>query len=633
MARNPFRVRASARAVSDEQFIKTFAASAVEILRDPANPWGGLVFVRSAPGGGKTTLLRLLTPGSLKRAISYGDDLRYRATRDALQDAGVVDGQSALLWGVYLPFAIEYRTLDDLGSRNLPVFRALLSARIVLAALKALLAHLEFVYPEDLVRVKASWSPVAGAQLPADATGDALQEWASNIEDSVFELMDELGSADSGSTKGLAELDGLHWLADARFELDGRPIGARPVLLLDDLQYLSDGQHAYLNGALTALRKPLGIWAAERLEAMQQKDLIAPGVLEGRDYDSVIRLEERWLKRGAGPLGRFLSQIADLRARQADGFGERDFFPSIADDFESAVWEPKLRDAREAIEQRVLQGPGGADRYAAWVAQTREKGGSPKEAAVEWRTLEILIVRDQARSQRSFDFDQLSEGELEAQTRSNVRDAAELFLSREIGLPYYYGRDRLSLLSSSNIDQFVEMSGDLFEEIFSASLLRRGDRPLSAERQEAILRAVAERRWEAIPRAAAQGHAILRFLERLGELCTDETVKPSAPYAPGVTGFAISMADREFLVGERAAKTADSIRTLREVLASCIALNLLEPRLDAKNKGERWFILYLNRLLCLKFRLPLGYGGWRPRKLKALSEWLGKPSVGVGRHG
>src|SRR5229473_1371305 len=206
MARNPFRVRASARAVSDDQFIKTFAASAVEILRDPTNPWAGLVFVRSAPGGGKTTLLRLLTPGSLRRAISYGDDQRYRATRDALQD------------------------------------------------------------------------------------------WASSSEDSVFELMDELGTADSGSTKGLAELDGLHWLADAAFEFDGRSIDARPILLLDDLQYLSDAQHAYLNGALTALRKPLGIWAAERLEAMQQKDLIAPGVLEGRDYDSIIRLEERWLK-------------------------------------------------------------------------------------------------------------------------------------------------------------------------------------------------------------------------------------------------------------------------------------------------------------------------------------------------
>ncbi|MGA8615757.1 MAG: hypothetical protein WB760_29565 [Xanthobacteraceae bacterium] len=626
MARNPFRVRASARAVPDDQFIKTFAASAVEILCDPANPWTGLVFVRSAPGGGKTTLLRLLTPGALKRAISYGDDQRYRATRDALQDAGVVDGQRALLWGVYLPFAIEYQALDDLGARSLQVFRALVSARIVLAALKALLAHFELVHPEDLVRLTATWTPIDGAQLPASARGDQLQDWASSIEDSVFELMDELGTEPHVSANGLIELDGLHWLADARVELDGQTVAARPVLLLDDLQYLSSVQHVYLNGALAALRRPLGIWAAERLEAMQQKDLIAPGVLEGRDYDSVIRLEERWLKRGAGPLGRFLSQIADLRARQADGFSDRDFFPAIADDFDSAQWEAKLNAVRDAIEQRILVGPGGGGRYVNWIAQTRAKQGAAKEVAIEWRALEILIVRDLARGQKSFDFDQLDQSELEAQTRSQIREAAELFVCREIGLPYYYGRDRLALLSSSNVDQFVEMSGDLFEEILSASLLRRGDRPLSAERQEAILKSVADRRWEAIPRASVHGHAMLRFLERVGEMCEGETFKPSAPYAPGVTGFAISMADREFLVGEGAHKS-DSAKALRDVLASCIALNLLEPRLDAKNKGERWLVLYLNRLLCLRFGLPLGYGGWRPRKIKPLTEWVGKASM------
>lgn len=630
MARNPFRVRASTRTVSDDQFIKTFAASAVEILQDPKNPWSGLVFVRSAPGGGKTTLLRLLTPGALKRALAYGEDQRYRATRDALQDAGVVDGQKALLWGVYLPFAIEYRTLDELGARALPVFRALLSARIVLSALKALMAHLDLEHPEDLKRLTAIWSPMAGAQLPAEATGEALLEWASAIEDSVFELMDQLGAVQGAAGKGLTELDGLHWLADAEFKIDGRKIAERPVLLLDDLQYLSPSQHSYFNGALTALRKPLGIWAAERLEALQEKDLIAPGVLEGRDYDSVIKLEERWQRRDAA-LKKFLSQIADLRAHQADGFGDRDFFPAIADELEAAQWDEKLKAARDLIEARILAGPGGAPRYATWIAQAREKTGSPKEVAIEWAALEILIHRDHGKAQRAFEFDQLSEDE--ALVRSNVREAAELFVSRDAGSPYYFGRERLSLLSSSNIDQFVEMSGDLFEEILSASLLRKGDRPLSAERQDAILRSVAERRWDAIPRAAAQGHTMLRFLEALAELCKSRTYEPNAPYAPGVTGFAISMADRDFLIGPEAAKLGDEMRVLREVLASCIALNLLEPRLDAKNKGERWLVLYLNRLLCAKFGLPLGYGGWRPRKLTALKDWLGRASIGAKSSG
>jgi hypothetical protein len=53
----------------------------------------------------------------------------------------------------------------------------------------------------------------------------------------------------------------------------------------------------------------------------------------------------------------------------------------------------------------------------------------------------------------------------------------------------------------------------------------------------------------------------------------------------------------------------------------------LEPRLDHKNKGERWLVLYLNRLLCLRFGLPLGYGGWRPRRLNQLGAWIDKSAL------
>ena len=331
------------------------------------------MFVRSAPGGGKTTLLRLLTPGALKRAISYGDDQRYRATRDALQEAGVVDEQRALLWGVYLPFAIEYQTLDDLGPRSLDVFRALVSARIVFAALKALLAHFELVHPEDFGADCATWTPIDGAQLPMSARGDQLQEWASNIEDGVFELMDELGTEPHASATGLMVLDGLHWLADAKFDLDGQTVEPGPLLLLDDLQYLSSAQHAYLNGALTALRKPLGIWVAERLEAMQQRDLIAPGARKAATT-KCHSAGRAVAKRGDGPLGRFLAQIADLRARQADKFADRDFFPAISDEFEAALWDQKLCAARNAIKQRVLAGPVDANAMPTGLLDPRETG-------------------------------------------------------------------------------------------------------------------------------------------------------------------------------------------------------------------------------------------------------------------
>ena len=627
MARNPFRVRASGRGVNDEQFVKMFAASAIDILQEPGEPWESLIYVRSAPGGGKTSLLRLLTPGPLRRAVALGDDQRYRAIREALQDAGVLDGNSAKIFGIFLQFAIEYRTLDDLGPKALPVFRALISARIVLATLKAVLAHRELSYPEDLARIRIAWTPNDGAQLAAEADGAELHTWASTIEDSVFDVMDELGSDGSAGVRGLAELDGLHWLADAAFQVDGQPLAAKPVLLLDDLQYLSEKQHTYFNGALTAFRRPLGIWAAERLEALKEDDLLAPGVREGRDYGQEIRLEQRWLKRGLGPYGRFLGQIADLRAHQADGFEDRDFFPTLAEERELATWDGPLGVARQEIEDRLTAGAGRSPRYATWIAQRRELSGSPAAAAVGWRALEILIARDEARAQRSFNFDQLTSGELEDQDRAHIQAAAELFISREYGIPYYFGRDRIAALSSSNIEQFVDLSGDLFEEIISASVLRRGNRQLSAERQQAILRVVTDRRWNAIPRGASRGHAVLRFLENMGALCAEETYKPTAPYAPGVTGIGIPMADRDLLVSGAVVATTSTLKVVREVLASCVAQNLLEARLDHKNKGERWLVLYLNRLLCLRFGLPLGYGGWRPRRLNQLGAWIDKPAL------
>ena len=80
------------------------------------------------------------------------------------------------------------------------------------------------------------------------------------------------------------------------------------------------------------------------------------------------------------------------------------------------------------------------------------------------------------------------------------------------------------------------------------------------------------------------------------------------------------MDDRDLLVGDRAGGA--TFGELTDVLASCIAQNILEPRLDHLNKGQLWLVLYLNRLLCLHHDLPLGYGGWRPQKLPTLAKWL-----------
>jgi hypothetical protein len=80
------------------------------------------------------------------------------------------------------------------------------------------------------------------------------------------------------------------------------------------------------------------------------------------------------------------------------------------------------------------------------------------------------------------------------------------------------------------------------------------------------------------------------------------------------------MDDRDLLVGDRPGGAP--FTELTDVLASCVAQNILEPRIDHLNKGQLWLVLYFNRLLCLHHNLPLGYGGWRPQKLPMLLKWL-----------
>jgi len=114
--RNPFRLRASQRSVRDEQFVKLFAAGALDLLNDADNPWSSLVYLRSAPGGGKTTLLRLLTPGPLKKVARLQDDQETKPTRDALSKAGAILDDVPAILGVMIGFTNDYRDLDEIDA-------------------------------------------------------------------------------------------------------------------------------------------------------------------------------------------------------------------------------------------------------------------------------------------------------------------------------------------------------------------------------------------------------------------------------------------------------------------------------------------------------------------------------------
>jgi hypothetical protein len=310
-----------------------------------------------------------------------------------------------------------------------------------------------------------------------------------------------------------------------------------------------------------------------------------------------------------------------LRAAKAEGFEGRELFPLISEADQVSSLELALDKRIVELEADIMQAGGSGRRYEDWLAAARELDGNALERAIRWRLLKILVVRDINKAQTSFEFDALTVDEFDNRSGSGADRAAEHFLRTEVGAPIYFGREALSIVSSSNVDQYLEVVGALFEEISAKIRFHRDNPvPLSTARQDALIRGVARERWEGLTRRLPRGVEARRLLEAIGAFCREQTFRPSAPYAPGVTGIAITMQDRKTLI--------DSIETeighflgLRDVMTSLVAHNLLVPRLDHRNNNREYVVFYLNRLLCVHFGLPLGYGGWRAQSLRTLLQW------------
>ena len=108
-------------------------------------------------------------------------------------------------------------------------------------------------------------------------------------------------------------------------------------------------------------------------------------------------------------------------------------------------------------------------------------------------------------------------------------------------------------------------------------------------------------------------------------MAVQETHRPTAPYAPGVTGTALSMADREQLLEPAVREKIPGADALFRALASAIANNILSSELNYSVKGGSFMVLYLNRLLCPRFGLTLNRGGFREKKLPEMASWMVEP--------
>lgn len=626
--RNPFRLRRSESIDTEAAFLTLFEPGILEVM--PATGfWETVHILRSAAGGGKTSLIRLFTPNTLLTLCAKRTDERVKELYQRMKELGAVDDVGPAVLGVMLMCGPGYSMLHDLDleqTRKDRVFFGLLNARIVLAVLRGALLLKRLEYPDGLDRVQInplpSGSGIVGLTLPC--TGKVLHDWAEQREAKLCSSLDSLGPLNVDSLPGDESLLSLSLIRPENILVDGKPVADRVILMMDDIHKLTGRQRALLVQTVIDTRSPVGVWIAERFEALSTHEMLSSGAHQGRDYENAIEIESYWRQKPER-FEKLAMKVADRRVQAAPETEIDSFRSCLQDALDLPEWNDTYLKIIDVVSKRIGERAGTQARFQEWIAARQKTTGTLRERAIAWRALEILIERELGKKQKSlFQADPLDEEDLNQRDDSSVNNAAELFLAKEFDLPYYYGPERIARLASLNIQQFLGLGGEVFEESAAAELLRR-PKDLPPHRQHALMKKVAKSVWEEIPKRVRHGRELRQFLEAVGKFSHWYTYRPTAPNDPGVSGTAIRMSERALLVDDHYRKNKEDVCRFADILASALAHNLLVAQLDYNCKKEKWMVLNLNRLLCVHFGLPLNYGLYKERPLSTLCQWMSRP--------
>jgi len=619
---NPFLERRSERTTSDQEFALVFSPKILEKLSDDVFK-GGVHIFRSAPGGGKTTLLRAFTPSVLRSFWRSRGSNELKESFPQFVAKGVLNDQDGpQLLGVLISCASGYADLLPSASpTEQGPFRALLDCRVVLRTIRSLGAFLGFASDESLDSVQLEYSDDARdlQGIPKLTSARKLEEWAVAQEKRIYAQLDSFAGNSSQSVPSSQRIESVLWLQSVRFMRNGSPVATKRLLMIDDLQRLRRKQREILTDELTVQRPRIPVWLAMRTLVLGD-ELLSQGAKSGRDIQE-YSLEELWgSSKGIHQFLPFAQNVLERRMRQQDTVTGT-FAQRLREQLEPEEINAYVQPAIEAL-RAALQPHERNARYSEWSARAEKKSEDPSlDALLEFFVTRILVARDVSKKQLSFDLALPAEA-IDDKDSSSLRAAAEILLHDELGLPFYYGMERLCVMATYNVEELLSMAAALYDGIVAKQVLRTRHHDLSPDDQEKVVREVAARRLKFVPKQHTEGTRAQKLITSIGEYCRSRTFLPNAPYAPGVTGVRLSQSELEKLQG-RVRALGEQGELLRRVLSECIAENLLILRSSsASTARDAGSILYLNRTLCAHFGLPLQMGGWQDVSCMDLIDWM-----------
>ena len=630
---NPFYIRYSETYVHPQEFIDAFGADAANML--PDDLWGPLVVIRSSPGGGKTSLMQLFTVHKLEWVASHVS--ADNPVHTALSKCGAIEDGRPHVNAILVDLKEDYRSILSLRldkTTETGLFLRLLDARIMRSIIANSLELRGLKYPDDaaalrfVVRDNQMRYEEFLAKLGGPG-GVGCLEFAEQAEREVLSFFDALrDSQRPANPVGHGSLYSLRVLDKTQVTVDGEPLPHRIVLMFDDGHALGIRQREILLQALLQRSVNVSRWYAERFDALSDQEVMEIGSLANRDLtivdlNRIARGDDSQSSFTRSRHNKLLAKAAHLRAKpllapyayklEPEAERRHAFF-TLIEPVDQSGSVAKIERGIATIRERLLtpvESNKSLRSFQHWFDEADSLKG--RCSLIRWKEVEILIARDLKRVRLS----ETPAGPLTTRSNSELRKGAEWLAAREFKLPFYAGEERIIALGSNNIDQFMLLCGGLFDELIVHLSVGKAPK-LSAERQHSLLVKASESYWGYIANTFRYGREIQLLVKTIVELAHYDNEKPTFPYPPGVTGISLLESERNQLMDKDFRQDTDGAEQLFAVLASALAHNVLMTMYREPDEGEPYRGLYLNRLLCPKFGLPLGYGGQRRRTVRDL---------------
>lgn len=597
--KNPFLAKNSEQQFRVEDFLALFDCSVLQMIEE--RNLSKVSYISSTPGAGKTSLFRAFSPQVLNEITSGQQDDEYQDIRKHMRRLGAIYDDAPVLLSANLSCARNYSIIDEMfqNGRRKQVFFALINYRVTISLIRAMgvLWNLD----------KEGYKRVTFVEVPQEMLSECsesvnayeLYEWACAGERELCRYLDSDRSEDLPISFVHTTLLTLKLFEPENILLDETDCCEYTLMIFDDFHKLSDNQKKYMSEALYTLKTNTGVWLGQRLEGVKPSQVISMDGSLNRDYNPNVVIDNYWPNKQ----GQFHNMLQNIANRRIQGSGYTKFSDCLSRDLSGNKYRKVLKNHIQSIREWIASDSERKAKYARIIemienSETREL----MEKAVQYECIAIKERRNNS--------DQLS---LPLGISENVEDfkafvnkykmAARFYVSIKHNIPFYYGMENLLMLSSYNVEQFLNFAGRYYDVYRIKSFQRNSGKMsrLTTEEQEEILEREARRRWEDMDLRYANIDLIKGFLNNVAAFCVDSRDAGRASYDGGAyTGFSVNNESLK-IISEK-----PYYGRLLEVLGACLSSKYLEMR---KNSGESVF--YLNRWLCVYYKLPLLYGGYK----------------------